>query len=66
VSFKYAGTLGAPLPALIDELDRLNLLYVDPKNPGKKQHQRRLPGSEKDTPCLVLAAHAAQHLGVSA
>ena len=66
VSFKYAGTLGAPLPAVIDELDRLNLLYVDPKNPAKKQHQRRLPGSDKDTACLVLAAHAAQHLGVSA
>lgn len=66
VSFKYAGTLGAPLPAVIDELDRLNLLFVDPKNPAKKQHLRRLTGSEKDTPCLVLAAHAAQHLGVNA
>jgi len=66
VSFKYAGTLGAPLPAVIDELDRLNLLYVDPKNPAKKQHLRRLGGSDKDTPCLVLAAHAAQHLGVNA
>ncbi|MBA9859552.1 MobH family relaxase [Ralstonia insidiosa] len=66
VSFKYAATLGSPLPSVIDELDRLNLLYVDPKNPAKKQHLRRLAGSEKDTPCLVLAAHTAQHLGVNA
>ncbi|CAB3767517.1 MobH family relaxase [Paraburkholderia humisilvae] len=64
VSFKYAGTLGAPLPAVIEELDHLNMLYVDPSNPGKKQHQRRLPGSEKDTPCLVLASHAVQYLEI--
>ncbi len=64
VSFKYAGTLGAPLPAVIEELDHLNMLYVDPSNPGKKQHHRKLPGSDKDTPCLVLASHAVQYLEI--
>lgn len=64
VSFKYAGTLGAPLPAVIEELDHLNMLYVDPSNPGKKQHHRKLPGSDKDAPCLVLASHAVQYLEI--
>lgn len=64
VSFKYAGTLGAPLPAVIEELDHLNMLYVDPSNPGKKQHHRKLPGSDKDVPCLVLASHAVQYLEI--
>lgn len=64
VSFKYAGTLGAPLPAVIEELDHLNMLYVDPSNPGKKQHHRKLPGSDKDMPCLVLASHAVQYLEI--
>lgn len=64
VSFKYAGTLGAPLPAVIEELDHLNMLYVDPSNPGKKQHHRKLPGSDKDTPCLVLASHTVQYLEI--
>jgi conjugal transfer pilus assembly protein TraI len=65
VSFKYAGTLGAPLPVVIEELDRLNMLYVDPASPGKKQHPRRLPGSDKDTPCLVIAMHAVTYLEIS-